>query len=77
MDSVEGGMNPAYMIIIVPQKEYRPSWGSNQQRPVLKSATLLTELWGSADSENMDIHKRLYKKEQSTDRSIHNQKGMC
>ena len=38
-------MNPVAMTIINPRKEYWPSRGSNQQPPVLKSATLLTELW--------------------------------
>ena len=40
-------MNPFAMTIFKPQKEYWPSWGSNLQPPVLKSATLPTELWGS------------------------------
>ena len=48
MDSGEIGMNPNAMTIINPRKEYRPSRGSNQQPPVLKSCTLPTELWGSA-----------------------------
>ena len=47
-DSGERGMNPAEMTNINPGKEYWPSQGSNQQPPVLKSATLLTELWGLA-----------------------------
>ena len=46
----ERGMNPVAISIINPPKEYWPSWGSNQRPPVLKSATLLTELWGSAIS---------------------------
>ena len=46
MDSGERGMNHVAMTIINPQKKYWQSWGSNQQPPVLKSATLLTELWG-------------------------------
>ena len=67
-DSSEGGMNPVAMTIISPQKEYWPSRGSNKQPPVLKSVTLPTELWGSAQihsernefireivSENSDI----------------------
>ena len=41
-------MNPVAMTIINPRKEYWPSQGSNQRFPVLKSATLPTELWGSA-----------------------------
>ena len=41
-------MNPVAMAIINPQKEHWPSWGSNQQPPVLEYATLPTELWGSA-----------------------------
>ena len=54
-DSGERGMNPVTITIINPQKEYWPSRGSNQRPPVLKSATLQTELWGSAsiwDSPN-------------------------
>ena len=47
-DSGERRMNPVAMTIINPQKEYRPSRESNQQLPVLKSATLQTELWGLA-----------------------------
>ena len=41
-------MNPVTMIIINPRTEHCPSWGP----PVLKSANLWTELWGSADYEN-------------------------
>ena len=48
MDSGERGLYPITMTIINPRKEYWPSRGSNQQHPVLKSATLPTELWGSA-----------------------------
>ena len=48
MDSNERGMNPVAMTIINPRKEYWPSRGSNQRPPVLKFATLPTELWGSA-----------------------------
>ena len=43
-DSGERGMNPVTMT----QKEYEPSQGSNQRPPVIKSATLPTELWGLA-----------------------------
>ena len=43
-------MNPVAMTIINPRKEYWLSRGLNQRPPVLKSATLLTELWGSADT---------------------------
>ena len=46
-DSGEGGMNPVAMTIINPRIEYWPSRGSNQRPPLLKSATLPTELWGS------------------------------
>ena len=46
-DSDERGMNPVAMTIINPRKEYWPSRGSNQRPPVLKSATLPTELLGS------------------------------
>ena len=48
MDSGERGMNPVTMTIINSQKEYLPSWGSNQQPPFLKSAMLQTELWSLA-----------------------------
>ena len=41
-------MNPVAMTIINPRKEFWPSRRSNQQPPILKSATLPTELWGSA-----------------------------
>ena len=44
MDSGERGMNPVPMTIINPQKEYWPSWGWNQQSPVLNSCVLPTEL---------------------------------
>ena len=47
MDSGERGMNPVAMTFINPRREYWPSQGSNQG-PVLKSAMLLTELWGLA-----------------------------
>ena len=46
-DSGERGMNPVAMTIINPGKEYWPSRVSNQRPPVLKFATLPTELWGS------------------------------
>ena len=45
-DIGERGTNPVAMTIINLLKEYWPSQGSNQQPPVLKSATLSTELWG-------------------------------
>ena len=48
MDSGERGMNPVTMTIIIPQKEYWPSRGSNKRPPVFKSEMLPTELWGSA-----------------------------
>ena len=44
-DRVERGMNPVAMTIVVPQKEYWLSRGSNQRHPVLKSSSLPTELW--------------------------------
>ena len=60
-DSGERGMNPVAMTIINPRKEYCPSRGSNQRPPVLKSATLLTELWGSAalDKYKFNRHFRV------------------
>ena len=66
MDSGERGMNPVAMTIINPWKEYWPSRGSNQRPPVIKSATLPTELWGSAviglESWVYLVRKRLHKK---------------
>ena len=46
IDSGETGMTPVAMTVINPQKEYWPSRGSNQRPPVLKSAMVLTDLWG-------------------------------
>ena len=48
MDSGERGINLVAMTIIDPRKEYWPSQGWNHRLPVLKSATQLTALWGSA-----------------------------
>ena len=48
MDSGKRGINPVAITTINPRKEYWLSQGSKQQPPVLKSATLPTELWGSA-----------------------------
>ena len=47
-ESGKRGMNRVTMTVISPRKENRPSRGSNQRPPVLKSATLSTELWGLA-----------------------------
>ena len=58
MDSGERGMNPVAMTIMDPRKEYWPSQGLSQ-RPVLKSAMLLSELWASACKE---LNLRLYGK---------------
>ena len=44
MDSVERGMNPVTMTIINALERILAELGSNQQPPVLKSCTLLTEL---------------------------------
>ena len=44
----ERGMNPVAVTIINPWKEHRLSRVLNKRPPVLKSATLLTELSGSA-----------------------------
>ena len=41
-------MNPVAMTSINPRNKYWPSQGWNQQPLVFKSATLLTELQGSA-----------------------------
>ena len=54
MNSGERGMNPVAMTIINPRKEYWLSQGLNQQTPVLKSATLLTELWALATAFRND-----------------------
>ena len=51
MDNAERKMNDVAMAIINPLKEYWPSRGSNQRPPVLKSADLPTELWGSAATQ--------------------------
>ena len=51
MDSGKRGMNPIAMTIINAEKKYWLSRGSNQRPPVLKSAMLRTELWGSASQE--------------------------
>ena len=47
IDTSEREMNPVTMTMLNPWKKYWPSQGSNQ-RLVLKSCTLWTELWGSA-----------------------------
>ena len=52
MDSGKRGINPVAMTIINPRKEYWPSRRSNQRPPVLKTATLPTELWDSASQLN-------------------------
>ena len=44
----ERGMNPVPMTIINPRKEHWPNLWLSQRPPVLKSATLTTELWVSA-----------------------------
>ena len=49
MDSGDRGMNPVEMTIVKPRKAYQPIRGSNKPTPVLKSATLPTQLWGSAE----------------------------
>ena len=54
MDSGERGMNPVAMTIINPRKVYWLSRGSNQPPPILKSATLPTELWGYAHLNHCD-----------------------
>ena len=55
MDSGERGMNPVAMTIINSQREYWLSWGLNQRPHVLESATLTTELWGSAGRRKMNL----------------------
>ena len=60
-DSSERGMNPVAMTIINPRTEYWPSQGSNQGTPVLKSAKLQTEPWGSAQSYVLvSVHSHCY-----------------
>ena len=54
MDSGERGMNPVVITIINPWKKYWPSRRSNQRPPVLKPATLPTELWGFG-SRNLEF----------------------
>ena len=46
------------MTIISPRKEYWQSRGPNQRRPVLKSATLPTELWASATLDENHRERR-------------------
>ena len=60
MEIGERGMNPVAMTIINPWKEYWPSRGSNQRPPVIKSATLPTELWGSALHNALFQARQLY-----------------
>ena len=48
VDSDDRDMNPVAVNIINPRKEYWPSRWSNHRLPVLKSSTLLNELWGLA-----------------------------
>ena len=61
MNSGGRGMNPVIMTIINPQIKYTPSQGSDQQPPVLKSCTLPTELWYSADMPfNSFTHNPVY-----------------
>ena len=49
MDNGEKRMNPVAMTIINPQKNIGRAGGPNQRPPALRSCTLPTELWGSAD----------------------------
>ena len=56
--SGERGMNPVAMTIINPWKEYWPTRRSNQRPPVLKSATLLTELWYTAQKVSTHVSLR-------------------
>ena len=58
MDSSERGMNPVTMTIINPQREYWPSWRLNQRPPVLKSATLLTELCSPAYNNDSTLSQQ-------------------
>ena len=59
MDSGDRGMNPVALSIICLQKEYWPSWKTNQRPSVLKFCTLPTELWGSA-TINLDVSNRFF-----------------
>ena len=58
-DSGDRGMNPVAMTIINPRKEYWPSRESNQRPTVLKSETLWTELWDSAEQNQTGSKKWL------------------
>ena len=49
MDGDKRRMNPVAMTIINPRKGCWPSLESNQRPSVLKSGTLPTELWSSAE----------------------------
>ena len=64
-DSCEGEMNPVARNIINIQKEYWLSRTWNQQPPVLKSGTLMTELWGSAITLMKMAFKNIVNKEEN------------
>ena len=67
-DIGERGMNPVAMTIINPRKEYWSSRGSNQRPPVLKSAMLLTELWGSTYSQEGELFTPITEKVGGTEK---------
>ena len=49
--------NESWCTIINHQKEYWPSWGSNQQLPILRSTTLRTEICGSARNSPKGVNR--------------------
>ena len=53
-------MNPVAMPIINPLKKYWLSWGSNQGPPVLKSATVPTELWVDSPEKDNIVGKEAF-----------------
>ena len=57
MANGERGIIPIALTTFNPGKEYWPSRGSNQQPAVIKSTTLLIELWGSVELVKTMIRK--------------------
>ena len=50
-------MNPVPSAIINPRKEYWPSRGSDQQPPVLKSGTLLLNIFSAFKRRDLNLNK--------------------
>ena len=65
-DSGKRGMNPVKMTINNARKEYLLSRASHQRPPVLKSAILPTELWGSAGVKSRDCMVNILKQVKTT-----------